>query len=277
MVGKTRTNLRNCQRFYERFFCQRFFYFFATPVAERATYDAVTKKLRQSPVSASCGGKLICKIWNPNASHWWRPVGLKVGVGITSWKSRPQPRCRSKICSLVPPIHAWSAELYTKKTFGSQPHATIKRDAEFCRTLSSDWRPRRPCTYMRKRINTQADSGHGLTRGFNDRTGNSTESAWRPSGHFLAVICRSNQAKRTSRPESLYVFTMWKTRPHCSRVSQFKPTPRPFQRAMLRMREVRTLRPWMWKLCAFKLARAVSRNHRPVGSPETSKNCDFIS
>jgi hypothetical protein len=52
-LGKTRTNLRNCQRFYERFFCQRFFYFFATPVAERTTYDAVTKKLRQSPVSAS--------------------------------------------------------------------------------------------------------------------------------------------------------------------------------------------------------------------------------
>ena len=67
----------------------------------------------------------------------------------------------------------------------------------------------------------------------------------RPSGHFLAVICRSNQAKRTSTTESLYVFTMWKTRPHCSRVSQFKPTPRPFQRAMLRMREVRTLRPLM--------------------------------
>ena len=171
-------------------------------------------------MSASWGGKLICKIWNPNASHWW--------------KSRPQPRCRSQICSLVPPIHAWSAELYTKKTFGSQPHANLKRDAEFCPTLSSDWRPRRPCTYMRKRINTQADSGHVLTRGFNDRTGNSTESAWRPSGHFLAVICRSNQAKRTSTTESLYVFTMWKTRPHCSRVSQFKPTPRPFQRAMLR-------------------------------------------
>ena len=31
--------------------------------------------------------------------------------------------------------------------------------------------------YERKRINTQADSGHGRTRGFNDRTGNSTESA----------------------------------------------------------------------------------------------------
>ena len=74
-----------------------------------------------------------------------------------------------------------------------------------------------------------------------------------------------------------YVFSMWKTRPHCSRVSQFKPTPRSFQRAMLRMREVRTLRPWMWKLCAFKLPRTVSRNQRPVGSPETSKNCDFIN
>ena len=49
---------------------------------------------------------------------------------------------------------------------------------EFCPTLSSDSRPRRPCTYKRKRINTQADSGHGPTRGFiNDRTGNSTESA----------------------------------------------------------------------------------------------------
>jgi hypothetical protein len=33
----------------------------------------------------------------------------------------------------------------------------------------------------------------------------------------------------------------------------------------------------MWKLCAFKLPRAVSRNHRPVDSPETSKNCDFIN
>jgi hypothetical protein len=51
-------------------------HFYATPVAERATYDALTKKLKQSPVSASWGGKLICKIWNPNASHWWRPVGL---------------------------------------------------------------------------------------------------------------------------------------------------------------------------------------------------------
>ena len=30
---------------------------------------------------------------------------------------------------------------------------------------------------MSKRINTQADSGHVLTRGFNDRTGNLTESA----------------------------------------------------------------------------------------------------
>jgi hypothetical protein len=36
MVGKTRTKLRNCQRFY------------ATPVAERATYDAATKKLKQA-------------------------------------------------------------------------------------------------------------------------------------------------------------------------------------------------------------------------------------
>ena len=33
----------------------------------------------------------------------------------------------------------------------------------------------------------------------------------------------------------------------------------------------------MWKLCAFKLPRAVWRNHRPVDSPETSKNCDFIN
>ena len=33
----------------------------------------------------------------------------------------------------------------------------------------------------------------------------------------------------------------------------------------------------MWKLCAFKLPRAVSRNHRPVDNPETSKNCDFIN
>jgi hypothetical protein len=148
----------------------------AATVAERATYDAVTKKLKQSPVSGSWGRKLICKIWNPNASHWWRPVGLQVGVGTTSRKSRPQPRCRRQICSLVPPIHAWSAELlYTKKTFGSQPHANLKRDAEFCPTLSSDWRPRRPCTFKRKRINTRADSGNGLTRGFNDRTGKTLE------------------------------------------------------------------------------------------------------
>jgi Tfp pilus assembly protein PilW len=84
-------------------------------------------------------------------------------------------------------------------------HANLKRNAEFCPTVSSDWRPRRPCKYKHKRINTQADSRHGLTRGFNDRTGNSTESAWRPSGHFVAVICRSNQAKRTSTTES-FVF-----------------------------------------------------------------------
>ena len=31
----------------------------------------------------------------------------------------------------------------------------------------------------------------------------------------------------------------------------------------------------MWKLCAFKLPRGVSRKHRPVDSPDTSKNCDF--
>ncbi len=31
----------------------------------------------------------------------------------------------------------------------------------------------------------------------------------------------------------------------------------------------------MWKLCTFKLPRGVSRNHRPVDSPDTSKNCDF--
>ena len=43
------------------------------------------------------------------------------------------------------------------------------------------------------------------------------------------------------------------------------------------MWEVRTFRRRMWKLCAFKLPRAVSRNHRPVDSPETSKNCDFIN
>jgi hypothetical protein len=33
----------------------------------------------------------------------------------------------------------------------------------------------------------------------------------------------------------------------------------------------------MWKLYTFKLPKAVSGNHRPVGSPETSKNCDFIN
>ncbi len=35
--------------------------------------------------------------------------------------------------------------------------------------------------------------------------------------------------------------------------------------------------PRMWKLCPLKLPRAVSRNHRPVDSPEKSKNCDFIN
>lgn len=51
--------------------------------------------------------------------------------------------------------------------------------------------------------------------GLNVRASSPTESARRPSGHFPAVICHSNQTTRTSTIKSC-VFSSRKTRPHSS-------------------------------------------------------------
>ncbi len=155
-------------------------HFYATPVAERATLDAATKKLKQALCPLVEKEKTIMLNLKPECFTL-----VKTHRFITtSRKNRLQPHCRSQICSFG------LVELYTRQTFGSQPHTNLKRDAEFCPPLSSDRRPRRPCTY--ERSNIQVDNGHEPTRGFNDRTGNSTESARRPSDHFSAVICHSD-------------------------------------------------------------------------------------
>jgi hypothetical protein len=54
MVGKTRTKINKLPPFLRE--CAAT-HFYATPVAERATHDAVTKKLKQSPVSPPVEGE----------------------------------------------------------------------------------------------------------------------------------------------------------------------------------------------------------------------------
>ena len=153
-------------------------HFYATPAKEKATYDAATKKLKQALCPPLERENYYAKFDNRMLRNGEDPSVYKWELEQLLEKADPNLTVEAmQVCSFVLPIHAWSAKLYTWKTFASQPHANLKRDAEFCSTLSSDRRPRSPCTHERKYGYTQTDSGHRPTRGFNDRTSNSTESA----------------------------------------------------------------------------------------------------
>ena len=161
MAGNTRTKLRSCQRFYED--AQLHISTQPLSLKELHTTNAATKKLKQAlcpPVErenyyAKFETRMLRTSEDPPVCKWELEQLLE--------KTDPYLAVEVKSALLSRQFMRGLPSSIRGKPFGSQPHTNLKRDAEFCPTLSGDRRPR-PCTYERKRSNTQADSGHGPTR-----------------------------------------------------------------------------------------------------------------
>jgi hypothetical protein len=229
MVEKTRTKLRNCQRFYE------------DAQLHISTQPLSLKELHTTPQQKAKRQALCPPVETENYYAKFETRMLRTGEdpSVYKWeleqlleKADPKLAVEAKSALLSRQFMRDLPSSIQGKLFAHNPTPIlIKRDATFCPTLSID---RRPHT-------SASASTHKQTADMDQLVGLMTELVTRQKALEDQVatsqqLCRSNEAKRTSTTES-YVFLMWKTRPHCSRVSQFKPMPRPFQRAMLRMRE----------------------------------------